>query len=129
LEAAKDYLAGIQESLNKGEVFSAAYYLKELSLGAFWKELFLRALAHAAEEKDLWWQVRALQELGWEKELKALLLEHEDEVNNSRNPILEVLLARAKNDDQRAIDLTKQIARSMRDLGGGIIGLSKDAKA
>ena len=121
-EAARDYVAGILECLRNNEVFSAAYYLKELSKSGLRRELFLLALEEQRVAGNLWWPVRALDELGYEKELTALVLDNEAQIHELQNPILEILLARAKGDDRRAIELTKGIARTERTIGGGIVG-------
>jgi tetratricopeptide (TPR) repeat protein len=97
-EAVGDYLSGIQRSLQDDRVFSAAYYLKELADSDLIDELFIIALKQAQAENDLWWQVRALQELEWHSELDALLLEHEAEIVESGDPHLLSLFALTKGD-------------------------------
>lgn len=97
-EAAADYLTGILGSLKEGNTFSAAYYLKELAESGLTSELLQLALRRASEEGDLWWQIRALQELAWTDELKDRLIENEQEIESSGNPSLLSLLAWARGD-------------------------------
>lgn len=78
--AAVDYVHGVQQALEQGRWFSAAYYLKEMTESGGVEALFERALTEAREEDDLWWQIRALQELGWNDELEQLLLDNADRV-------------------------------------------------
>ena len=125
-EAAIDYIKGILDSLNEGNIFSAAFYIKELAHDGVLDELFVQALKEAREENDLWWQVRALQELGWNDELRKLLLENEVEVEESDNPDLKELLAEAKGDQNRVLDLRKEIAKRQRVDGDGIALLPRD---
>lgn len=58
------YCKDICESLEEGNIFSAGYYLKELSKKELFKPLFEKSFRKYVKEKDLWWQVRSLQELG-----------------------------------------------------------------
>lgn len=116
-EAAADYIQGISESLRDDQLFSAAYYMKEFMAKNLVQELFVLALKQAADDGDLWWQVRALQELGWDKELDDLILEHAKEVESSEDPELLMLLARAKGDSKLYTELRKEIARRERVTG------------
>jgi tetratricopeptide (TPR) repeat protein len=118
-EAAVDYLQGILESLHEENVFSAAYYLKELEKERLVEELFVLALRQATEEGDLWWQIRALEELGWHKELDDLVLQNSEEIERSGNPYLLILLADAKGEEQQSMKYRKDFARGLRT---GIVG-------
>lgn len=113
-DACLDYLRDIQESLQDDRFFSAAYYLRELAESPISKELLVLALKQAQEEGDLWWQVRSLQELGWRKELRDLLLAHADEIESGDQGHLrlELLWAQGKKDD--AIALRKEMAKNTR---------------
>lgn len=110
IDAAKDYVESVKQSLAKDNVFSAAYYLKELFEEGLIDELFLEAFKKAEADNDLWWQVRALDELGWEKELKAFILKNEDNIEKSENPLLLQELARAKGDTEKIAGLMKEMA-------------------
>ena len=115
--AVEDYLRGITGSLQEGRVFSAAYYLKELSESGLIESLFIEALAQAREEGSLWWQIRAFEELEWYSELDAFLVEHAAEIEGSDDLLTKQLLARAQGDRESVKALRKEIARSER-LGG-----------
>ncbi len=111
-EAVVDYIRGIRRSLREKRIFSAAFYLKEVLQKGLVDELFVLALKEAADRGDLWWQVRALQELGWEKELNELLLQNAAEIEASEDPMLSVLLARAKGDPHQYVEARKSMARA-----------------
>jgi hypothetical protein len=85
-EAAIDYVRGILRSLEDGNVFSAAYYIKELSEDGVVDDLFILELKRAEEQHDLWWQVRALQELEWHEELAQFLIAHREDRGIRRSP-------------------------------------------
>jgi len=110
-DAVKDYLKGILNSLSEDSIFSAAYYLKELSESRLFDELFIIALKKAREAGDLWWQIRALQELGWHFELNDLLLKNEIEILSSDDLVLKRSLAMAKGDFNAWLDLGMKIAK------------------
>lgn len=110
IEAAKDYVEGVRQDLSKDNVFAAAYYLKELVKDGLIDDLFIEAFRKAKAENDLWWQVRALQELGWEKELKMLLLENEEEIKKSGDSLLLQELSSAKGDTKKTAELMKDMA-------------------
>lgn len=105
-DATKDYIRYVLDSLEKDKIFTAAYYLKELYEAGLVGKLFERALQLAANEDDLWWQVRALQELGWDSELKELVLTNEERIKSSRNPLFLELFYRFKGDHDKADKLT-----------------------
>lgn len=105
LEAARDYIKGISRSLEIKNHFSAAFYLKEIAQSAIIDDLFEEALAEARAENDLWWQVRALQELGRPEDINKLMIEHSREIeqmNEHEDTFLAAelkrLLARARGD-------------------------------
>ena len=102
VEAVHDYVKSVIEDLEEGRVFAAGYYLKELFEEGLVDCLFERALQDAAEENDLWWQVRSLQELGWDSELKEFLLANEDKIKASGSMLLNSYLLRAKGDQEGA---------------------------
>lgn len=102
-EATKDYLKSILKDLEEDNPFSAAFYLKELVEKNLINRLFEKALQKFSEEKDLWWQARSLQELGWKSELDDLMLKNSKEIEESGHPLLQVLLAKAKGDAQKLL--------------------------
>ena len=102
VEAAHDYVKDVLDSFEEGNLFSAAFYLKELFEKDLVDRLFERALQEAADEGDLWWQVRSLQELEWDSELDALLLSNETQIRESGDLKLLALLLRAKGDEEGA---------------------------
>ena len=111
-EAVQAYLRGISKALEEADTFGPAYYLKELHTAGLNDRLFEIALREARERGDLWWQVRALQELGWSRELRELLLSNAEEITKSENLELEILLARERGDHEKVLELEKALARS-----------------
>jgi hypothetical protein len=99
--AGLDYVRGINKALDEGRHFSAAFYLKELWERGVVEALFEQALTEAREADDLWWQVRALQELGWHDELNTLLIDNADRVEREA-PLALHLLHAARGDDAAA---------------------------
>lgn len=112
MEATKDYLNSILESLEKDNIFSAAYYLKEMVNENLINILFEKALEKAIKNNDLWWQIRCLQELEWHSELKELLVHNVKEIEEADNPEMELLLAKALNDEGKVLELQKEIAQN-----------------
>lgn len=110
-EAAIDYIDGIYHAIhNKETIFSAAYYLKEFFDEKLHEQLFIIALKQAQEKDDLWWQVRALQELKWDDALVELLLKNSKRILKSDRIFLKILLAQAQGDIDREIELQKKMA-------------------
>lgn len=110
-KAAENYIKGVIEDLREGNLFSAAYYLKELAEEGLTEALFEMALRESTAKGDLWWQVRALQELGWESELKDLLIEKKEKIEKSGNISLQELLAMAEGKREAYIQLRKLEAK------------------
>jgi len=111
LDAVKDYCQSISESLGEGRIFSAAFYLRELAKTKLHRELYYLAYEQAVEEGDLWWQARALQDLGSRQQYDAWLKENADEIESSGQLMLLSDLARAQGDRDTARELRKEIAR------------------
>lgn len=119
-EAVQDYARTILQSLESGNVFSAAYYLKELTRNSLDQELFILAFKEAVDEGDLWRQVRALEELGWQKELDELLLRNIKEIEESNDLDLNMKLAKARGNLERYSKLQKEVLRSIKTVGPNI---------
>lgn len=122
-DAAISYVHSILESLEEGRIFSAAYYLKELAEDELTPRLFELAFREAKDRDDLWWQVRALQELGWRDELKQLLHQNRQRIEQSEDLLLLIELANADGNTQRFMDLKKEIAQGTRIIENkGVVG-------
>lgn len=87
-EAVINICKGVLNALKEDNVFSAAFYLKEMMSDGDLEKLFLIALDEAKEEKDLWWQLRALQELEWDTEINEFFNKHKDEIIKSEDRLL-----------------------------------------
>ncbi|UDY22932.1 HNH endonuclease signature motif containing protein [Nocardioides sp. Kera G14] len=111
-EAVSEYISGIQRRLNDGNVFTAAYYLKELSESSLIAELFKIALAESVAEDDLWWQQRAMQELGWTEQRRNLLLQNAERIRAEGATHFLRELAWAESDEQAYVKARMDEARS-----------------
>jgi hypothetical protein len=115
-KAAADYARSVLESLEEGKVFSAAYYLRELGESRLHRDLYFKAFEKAVAEGDLWWQARALQDLGSQPQYKAWLLEHADAIEQDGKPALIADLADATDDTERATKIRQGIIASRRTI-------------
>ena len=111
-KAAYYYCKSVMEDLNEGNIFSAAFYLKEIFSNDLYAYLFKKALSQSEAGKDLWWQIRALQELEWTDELRRLLIDNRKEIEESGDTALLRELYWALGDTPKLIEIEKQIARS-----------------
>lgn len=112
--AIRYYFRAVVEDLDAGNPFPAAYYLKELCEEEFFRPLFQEAFAESSKEKDLWWQVRALQELGWETELRELLMQGRSEIEKSGNPLLQIELYKRFGETEKLKEAYKEFYSSVR---------------
>jgi hypothetical protein len=109
MDAVKAYAEGITENSERGAIFPIAYYIEEMAELA--PELYKEALRDATEKGDLWWQVRALQELGWEDSERELLLANAAEIEKSANLMLKTRLAWARGDRAGYVEARKRQAQ------------------
>ena len=109
VDAARDYLRSALKDLDQGNTFSAAYYIKELVERDLIDSLFEDALQKATDARELWWQIRCLQELGWTTELRDLLLTNEEAIRTSDQLFLMEQLLRAKGERDEADKLAIEI--------------------
>ena len=110
--AIKYYCKTICEDLEKGNTFAAAFYLKELTEKQLHVPLFEEAYREFIEKEDLWWQVRSLQELGWQSELESLLISKKAEIKKSGDLHLLELLYKATGEKEKLLEVTKKLASS-----------------
>lgn len=102
--AAEYYIKDIAGSLKKGSLFSAAFYIKELNEKTL-EELFKIQLQKVSKKRDLWWQIRCLQELGRESDVRALVLKNKTKIRKSNDIQLKILLAIIEGDDEEYLRL------------------------
>lgn len=72
------------------------------------------AFEKAADKDDLHWQIRALEELGWHKEIQDLVLRNAKRIEESGHPDFLIRLAEARGDTQKVVELKKSRARQWR---------------
>lgn len=109
LDALKDYINSVNSDINNGNFFSAAFYLKEMFEKNLVQKIFEMALKKSIESGDLWWQIRALEELEWISELYSLLIENADSIEQSDDPLLLEKLERARGNYQGMYEAMKDI--------------------
>ena len=100
-------------AIEEGNIFTAAFHLKEMVAEGTLGSLFINALHQAEEDDDLWLQYRCLEELEWGEEAKQLLLDHRAEIEALDAPEFDEPLALALEDKKRYIELRKEEARSI----------------
>jgi len=88
--------------------------LKELFEEGLVDRLFEQAYREASEKGELWWQVRALQELGWDESLRELLVANRDTIRKSGDTLLMVELARAEGEFEAYAAARKELASNER---------------
>lgn len=115
-EAVENYALTAIQSLREGNPFSAAFYLKQLFESSLVDSLFHRAFEKAERQGNLWWQVRALQELGDGDRLRSLLLKNDVEIEEGTDLTLKALLADAQGNSTRAREYRRQIAAESQGL-------------
>ncbi|MGY0067384.1 HNH endonuclease signature motif containing protein [Streptomyces sp. QTS137] len=111
-DSMRNYAQGMIESLNDDNPFSVAYYLKEVVQEGIIQDLFIEALKEARDRGDLWWEVRALEELGWRDELAATVQEKRVEIEQGGDPFLRRMLYHADGDMNRYADTIELIERA-----------------
>jgi len=104
---------GIIGAIQEGNIFTAAFHLKEMIEDDALEELFIIAMKDARKQNDLWWQYRCLQELGWDTEAKEFLLVHRKEIEASGEDHFIEELTIALGDTVRYLELRKEEARSL----------------
>ena len=102
--AVVNYCKTVMRALEEGRTFSAAFYLKELSETQLYSGLLQAAYREATQKGDLWWRIRALQELGWDDELKSILVEHRAEIERSDNSLMLIELYRATGEMDKLLE-------------------------
>jgi hypothetical protein len=108
-ESVEAYCQAIIADLRDGNTFAAAFYLKELCELKLHAQLFEIALEEQQAKGDLWWILRCLQELDWDKEAKDLLISNRREIEDSDNLPLKAALYRALGETDKFIEIETQM--------------------
>lgn len=111
--ASKYYVKSIQESIEGGRWFSTAYYIKEMNEHVT-NELFKIELKKFKHDNDIWWQMRCLDELGLQSEVRELLIINKDKILKSKNIDLKREYALATGDLKKCVELDQIIAKRER---------------
>lgn len=106
------YLEGISEDLESGNLFAAMFYLKEVVECDFPSVILPMALKEFRELGDLWWEVRTLQELGWDDELKEVVQGRRREIEQGGNPFLLRVLYEVDGNIDEYMGISAEIERS-----------------
>lgn len=109
-KASEYYVKSIQESIKKGNLFSTAFYIKEIN-ELLVDELFKIELKKAKEKNDIWWQMRCLQELGLQSKIKELLIKNKKRIKKSDDIDLKREYALVTGDYKKFIKLDYEIMK------------------
>src|SRR3989338_5189677 len=123
--AALNYCRSVVASIEDGNIFSAAFYLKELSEKNLFLPLFEETYEKYKKAGDIWWTLRSLQERGWWKEARQLLSTHKKAILKARDILLlrELYAALGDMDSVKKIELEE--AREI-DHGEGVVFRKKN---
>lgn len=99
--AIMNYCKSIIKSLEEGNLFSAAFYLKELGTRQLYAPIFQDTYEKYQAEGDLWWALRSLQELEWWSEAREFLLRNEKLIEKNTDALLLKELYSAKGDFEK----------------------------
>ncbi|MHC5703942.1 HNH endonuclease [Streptomyces tirandamycinicus] len=111
-DAVRAYVNGIIEDLDDQRPFAAAFYLKEIVQSGLVEGLFIEALKEAREKGDLWWEIRALEELGWHDELRSVVRSRRGEIEEKGDPFQLRVLYRYEGDREAYADVVELIERA-----------------
>ena len=129
INAVRYYLKGAEKVLDEKNYFTTAFYLKELFQDGLIEHLFRLAFIKAKKEGDLWWQIRALQELGWYTELEKLIKENRKQIIDSKDLLMLQLLAQIEGNMEEYGKLRKVEAESTRLYPDGPVVIAKKTNA
>lgn len=114
--AAKAYAAGLADLAGRDNLFSLGFYFKEAAKSGIIDALFEAALGQAETDGDLWWQIRSLEELEWDSELRKLVLSREQEIRSGNDSLLKQVLARVLGDASALVEAVAQESHEERGL-------------
>jgi hypothetical protein len=123
--AAINYCKSIIKGLEKGNTFSAAFYLKELAELELHVELFKKSYEDFSRDENLWWAYRSLQELSWRSEADEFLLRNEQAIIESGDHFLlkELYAVKGDVDAYRELEL-KEADSIYSDAETGAVGFT-----
>jgi hypothetical protein len=110
-ESARVYARVITQAIDDNRPFSAAFYLRRMTDIGLAEHLYICALAQAVDRDDLWWEMRALQELNWDSELASFFEKNADRIEECNDETLRALLAEAQGRDMDALEHRKEAVR------------------
>jgi hypothetical protein len=108
-EAALLYLDGIREDILEGNWFAAAFYIRHGLESDITEAFFEMALKESNERGDIWWQIRAFEELGWDGSRDETLIQNKDVILQGNDLLLKQKLARAIGDDDLLLETVKEV--------------------
>ncbi len=111
LEAVVATCQGAAESIKKGNTFTAAFYLKEMSVEGDVTRLFELSYEKSKKGKDLWWQLRALREMDMHSEADELVKANKSDIQRVGYLPLLLELALVEKNEKLYVELSKQEAR------------------
>ncbi len=124
-EAIKCYCKSILENLENDNIFSSAFYIKELSKEKLYLPLFEQEYSKCIKNNDLWRQIRCLEELGWYGEIKELLLKNKKIIESSDDLLLKRTLYTHLEDEKNLLKIAKIIAECIITEKDGSVDLKR----
>jgi len=112
------YCKSVIQDLEHENVFSAAFYLKELGKRKLFLPLFQETYEKYETEGDLWWAFRSLQELEWRSEAEAFVLRNEQRIEQEQDPLMLRELYAAKGDVDRFTEMELEEASTIQEEKG-----------
>jgi|SRR3989338_136638 len=108
--AVENYVKGCEQYIKTDNLFTVAYHIKEMLGDGIIDELFKIELQKSIRKKELWHQLRCLEELGKESKIRDLLIKNEKIIKKSKNISLKIQLAIVQGDDKTYLKLMKEDA-------------------
>ncbi|MCU1223079.1 MAG: endonuclease [Edaphobacter sp.] len=77
----------VVRAISQGNFFNAAFCVRALALNHPVDSLFEKALIENREKKDLFWELRSLEELGWTDELMSVIKENLETIDKEKESL------------------------------------------
>jgi tetratricopeptide (TPR) repeat protein len=120
------YCKSIMKSIEENNIFSAGYYLKELTQKQLHVPIFQETYAKYEAERNLWWALRTLRELEWWSETHEFLLRNEKLIEREGDPLLLKQLYSTKGDFEKYRQLELDEAETIfSDTKFGFVGFKR----
>lgn len=109
-EAVKFGCKAVAENIEKGNIFFAAFCLKELANKKLHLALFEEDYKRRIKDEDIWWQLRCLQELGWHDQIVDLFVKNKSKVEESEDIMLKEFMYFYLEDEENYLKAVREHA-------------------